>query len=325
MGWFHRCFGFIRKKKKQKSPKSEPPSREHLLKSTQEESENTKGAQYKYHRRFPAVRDRTEQVSMRSFGDLDGASLIETPGRETLQIVITECPNTRTVCSGCKSRLSNWCPSCRCNLGNFRCLAPETETSSQELTCMYQSYGCEDMYPYYSELRHEAQCNFRPYNCPYAGSECKLVGDIPFLVAHLRDDHKVYMHNSCTFDHRYVKSNPLEVENAIWMPTVINCFGQFFCLHFEAFLLDMAPVYIAFLIFMGDDNEAKNFSYCLETGGNGRKLIWHGVPRSIRDCHRKVHDSSDGLIIQRDVALFFSGGDINELNLRLTGHILKEQ
>jgi hypothetical protein len=90
MGWFRRCFGIIIRKKKQKGRKAEPPSREHLLKSTQEESENTKGAQYKYDHGYPAVRDKTEQASKQYFGDLDGASLREVPVGETLQIVIAE-------------------------------------------------------------------------------------------------------------------------------------------------------------------------------------------------------------------------------------------
>ena len=54
-------------------------------------------------------------------------------------------------------------------------------------------------------------------------------------------------------------------------------------------------------------------------------MIWQGVPRSIRDTHRKVRDSFDGLIIQRNMALFFSGGDRKELKLRVTGRIWKEQ
>lgn len=106
---------------------------------------------------------------------------------------------------------------------------------------------------------------------------------------------------------------------------VFHCFGQYFCLHFEAFQLGMAPVYMAFLRFMGDENEARNYSYSLEVGANGRKLIWEGTPRSIRDSHRKVRDSHDGLIIQRNMALFFSGGDRKELKLRVTGRIWKEQ
>ncbi|KAJ8442630.1 hypothetical protein Cgig2_003674 [Carnegiea gigantea] len=78
----------------------------------------------------------------------------------------------------------------------------------------------------------------------------------------------------------------------------------------------MAPVYMAFLRFMGDEIEAKNYGYSLEVGGYNRKLIWEGTPRSIRDSHRKVRDSHDGLIIQRNMALFFSGGDRKELKLR---------
>ncbi|XP_040938772.1 E3 ubiquitin-protein ligase SINAT3 isoform X2 [Gossypium hirsutum] len=115
--------------------------------------------------------------------------------------------------------------------------------------------------------------------------------------------------------------------NSMYPPIhqVFHCFGQYFCLHFEAFQLGVAPVYMAFLRFMGDEIEARNYSYSLEVGGNGRKLTWEGTPRSIRDSHRKVRDSHDGLIIQRNMALFFSGGDRKELKLRVTGRIWKEQ
>jgi len=114
----------------------------------------------------------------------------------------------------------NRCPTCRQELGDIRCLALEKVAESLELPCKYYNLGCLGIFPYYSKLKHESQCNFRPYSCPYAGSECAAVGDITFLVAHLRDDHKVDMHTGCTFNHRYVKSNPREVENATWMLTV---------------------------------------------------------------------------------------------------------
>ena len=81
---------------------------------------------------------------------------------------------------------------------------------------------------------------------------------------------------------------------------------------------------MAFLRFMGEDSEAKNFSYSLEVGAHGRKLTWQGIPRSIRDSHRRVRDSSDGLIIHRNLAFFFSGEDRKELRLRIAGKIWKE-
>eukprot|EP00250_Pteridium_aquilinum_P024065 c2827_g1_i1 orf=508-1443(+) len=238
---------------------------------------------------------------------------------------IHQCSNGHTLCVDCKARVHNRCPTCRMELGNIRCLALEKVAAALELPCKYHPYGCFSMLPYYSKLKHESLCNFRPFNCPYAGSECLVTGTISSLVAHLRDDHNVDMHNGCTFNHRYIKINPEEVENATWMLTVFHCFGRHFCLHFEAFLLGMAPVYMAFLRFMGDEGEAKNFSYSLEVGGHGRKLSWQGVPRSIRDSHTKVRDSNDGLLLHRNMALFFSGGDKKELKLRVTGRIWKER
>ncbi|KAD3069052.1 hypothetical protein E3N88_36932 [Mikania micrantha] len=132
---------------------------------------------------------------------------------------IHQCHNGHTICSTCKARVHNRCPTCRQELGDIRCLALEKVAESLEFPCKYNSLGCRGIFQYYSKLKHEAICNFRPYNCPYAGSECSVVGDIAYLVSHLRDDHKVDMHSGYTFNHRYVKSNPREVENATWMLT----------------------------------------------------------------------------------------------------------
>jgi E3 ubiquitin-protein ligase SIAH1 len=150
--------------------------------------------------------------------------------RKMWQLVSLQCHNGHTICSTCKTRVHNRCPTCRQELGDIRCLALEKVAESLELPCKYYSLGCPEIFPYYSKLKHETVCNFRPYSCPYAGSECSVVGDIPFLVAHLRDDHKVDMHTGCTFNHRYVKSNPREVENATWMLTVsVTHFLSYFC------------------------------------------------------------------------------------------------
>lgn len=136
-----------------------------------------------------------------------------------------QCPNGHTLCANCK-RVNNCCPTCRFELGNIRCLALEKVAESMELPCRYQSLGCQDLFPYYEKAKHEKYCPFRPYTCPYASSECCVTGDIQFLVAHLKEDHSVDMHDGCTFNHRYVKSNPHEVENATWMLTVSQFYAS---------------------------------------------------------------------------------------------------
>ncbi|KAH0833787.1 hypothetical protein HID58_092461 [Brassica napus] len=192
-------------------------------------------------------------------------------------------------------------PTCRYELGNIRCLALEKVAESLEVSCRYQSLGCHDIFPYYSKVKHEQHCSISK----------TIIKSICIVVA-----------LSTTVN---VKSNPQEVENATWMLTVFNFFGRQFCLHFEAFQLGTAPVYMAFLRFMGDENETKKFSYGLEVGAHSRKLTWQGIPRSIRDGHRKVRDSHDGLIIPRNMALFFSGSDKEERKLRVTGRIWREE
>ncbi|KAG0513805.1 hypothetical protein BDA96_10G134600 [Sorghum bicolor] len=91
-----------------------------------------------------------------------------------------------------------------------------------------------------------------------------------------------------------------------YLVQVFSCFGQY---------------YIAFLSFMRDDIELKNYSYSLEVWGTRRKMIGQGVPRSMSDSHWKVRNSYDGIIIQRNMALFFVGGDRKELKLRVTERI----
>ncbi|KAM3324451.1 hypothetical protein P3S67_005603 [Capsicum chacoense] len=142
---------------------------------------------------------------------------------------IQQCPNGHTLCVKCKSKV-HVCPICRHELGNIRCLALEKISESIELPCRYQIYGCQDIFTYHMSLLHEQNCKFRPYNCPYAGSECAVTGDIQHLIAHLKEDHKVDMHDGCTFNHVFIESNPQEVENAAWELPIFNCFGHQFCL-----------------------------------------------------------------------------------------------
>ncbi|KAG6575293.1 E3 ubiquitin-protein ligase SINAT3, partial [Cucurbita argyrosperma subsp. sororia] len=133
----------------------------------------------------------------------------------------------------------------------------------------------------YQQTKHESAVTLDHIPALMLDQTVQLMGIFLFLVSHLRDDHKVDMHSGCTFNHRYVKANPCEVE---------KCY-----MDADSFQLGMAPGYMAFLRFHGGRNGMlENYSYSLEVGGNGRKLIWEGNPRSIRDNHKKVRDSHDG-------------------------------
>lgn len=131
-----------------------------------------------------------------------------------------QCPSGHTLCYDCKSKVNNKCPSCRKEMGHIRCLALEKLAASLHLPCKYHHLGCEETFPYYSKLKHEAECVFRPYSCPHPGSDCSVTGYIQTLLWHLRTSHKVDLQTGCTFNHRYVKQDPFSVDNVSWTLTV---------------------------------------------------------------------------------------------------------
>ncbi|XP_074266943.1 E3 ubiquitin-protein ligase SINAT4-like [Silene latifolia] len=155
-----------------------------------------------------------------------------------------------------------------------------------------------------------------------SGTHCGFVGARGVAAMSLGDDIQ-YLNDLDDLRAKLAVTRATADASAASAQSVFHCFGQYFCLHFEAFQLSMAPVYMAFLRFMGDESEARKYNPSLEAGGYGRKLTSDGPPRRIRDSHRKVRDSHDGLIIQHKLALFFSGGDMKELKLPVTGRISK--
>ena len=101
---------------------------------------------------------------------------------------------------------------------------------------------------------------------------------------------------------------------------IINCFDKHFFLHAKAFLIGSTPVYMAFLSLIGNQAEAGNYSYNLEIGGNGRKLTFEGILRSIRESKRSSLESADNLIVLGDMA-FSLGGETRMPMLWVTGRI----
>ncbi|KAM3244338.1 hypothetical protein ACQJBY_055963 [Aegilops geniculata] len=95
---------------------------------------------------------------------------------------IHRCSNGQTICSECKPRVHNGRPTCRSELGNIRCLALEKVGASLEFMSKFQNFGCLGMNPYYCKLKHESECQYRPYTGPYAGSVCTLADDIPYQI-----------------------------------------------------------------------------------------------------------------------------------------------
>ncbi|KAJ9681163.1 hypothetical protein PVL29_020179 [Vitis rotundifolia] len=245
---------------------------------------------------------------------------------EYMKRPIYQCHNGHTLCSGCKARVLNKCPTCRHQLGDIRCLALEKMAESLQLHyklqlhCKYEEFGCPEIIPYYTKLMHEDSCNFRPYSCPWPGFLCSAVGDIPLLVSHLTDYHKAVMFNSCYFELGFLNDLPKHL-GCRWVVAIINCYGKYFCVHTGAFFTASTPISVVFLSLIGNQAEACNYSYSLEIGGNGRKLTFEGIPRSIRESERSL-ESADSLIVPGGM-VHSLGGEKRQPKLEIRGRIRK--
>ena len=135
--------------------------------------------------------------------------------------------------------------------------------------------------------------------------------------------------------HRLLKNSPSRITwlvVGLWQITelsllpfqIINCFDKHFCLHAEAFLIGSTPVYMAFLNLIGNQAEVDNYSYSLEIGGNGQKLTFEGIPRSIKESKRSSLESANNLIVLGGM-VFSLGGKTRMPMLRVTGRIWKAQ
>ncbi|XP_034703487.1 E3 ubiquitin-protein ligase SINAT3-like [Vitis riparia] len=240
------------------------------------------------------------------------------------KLLFLQCHNGHTLCSSYKTRVLNKCPTCRQYLGDIRCLALEKMVESLELHCKNEEFGCPEIIPYHTKLMHEDSCNFQPYSCPWYGCLCSVVGDIPLLVSHLIDYHKAVMLYGCKFKLEFLIEDLYKYQSYKWDLTIINCFDKPFCLHAEAFLIGSTPIYMAFLNLIGNQAEIDNYSYSLEIGGNGRKLTFEGIPRSIRESKRSSLESANNLIMLGGM-VFSLGGETRMPMLWVTGRIWKAQ
>jgi len=56
--------------------------------------------------------------------------------------------------------------------------------------CKYAENGCRDVYLYANKAKHEDECKFRRYKCPYVGKGCKFQGSLDKVLPHVELFHK---------------------------------------------------------------------------------------------------------------------------------------
>eukprot|EP00941_MAST-03F_sp_MAST-3F-sp1_P004857 g4857.t1 len=243
---------------------------------------------------------------------------------------IYQCPEGHLICPDCRENCTNKCPTCRAPLGNIRNRALEKCVENRKISCKFKLFGCPERVAYSEAKNHAKTCKFRPYMCPRSRSNCNWSGKLEDVVPHLCTRHNMKVVNPKSnhalenvINETY--SNPDGVKGAVWEgPIVKSATGNcHFIIHFE-----QRPngQYVSFVRFIGSKDDAKKYTYHLQCARNGRKIRWQGIPRSIRSSAKEVMAVNDCLILEKNLASYYSeGGDgtggPEKLRLNIQGKI----
>ena len=102
---------------------------------------------------------------------------------------IYQCDSGHLICSNCRPKLNNSCPSCRGPLGSVRNLAMEKVAETVKFPCKYASSGCTLRLLHNEKRTHEEVCEHRPYMCPCPGTSCKWQGPLDSVLEDLLTSH----------------------------------------------------------------------------------------------------------------------------------------
>ncbi|KAG5888201.1 hypothetical protein JTB14_036212 [Gonioctena quinquepunctata] len=99
---------------------------------------------------------------------------------------IYQCQSGHSICNLCRPRLEK-CPTCRSTFGNTRNYSLEGLTTGVQYPCVYHDSGCTEISSVTEIMKHETECPFKPYNCPF--TNCSLTGNHDTIINHLINSH----------------------------------------------------------------------------------------------------------------------------------------
>ncbi|CAH1999633.1 unnamed protein product [Acanthoscelides obtectus] len=95
---------------------------------------------------------------------------------------IYQCQSGHSICNSCRPRLEK-CPTCRAIFGSTRNYSLEGLTSGVQYPCLYHDLGCPETAIANVISRHERECQFKPYSCPF--TNCTSTGNYHTMINHL--------------------------------------------------------------------------------------------------------------------------------------------
>ncbi|SPP87511.1 probable E3 ubiquitin-protein ligase sinah [Drosophila guanche] len=228
---------------------------------------------------------------------------------------IMQCSRGHLICSGCRHKLT-LCPVCRVPMSNIRNIAMENVASKLFFPCKHSHCGCKLILTYSEKKRHEDDCEYRPFFCPYPDEKCEWEGPLEDVFGHLiaRHENVITMEGH---DIIFLATN-VDLEGALDWTMVQSCHGRQFLLSLEKIHLgEGCQQFFAACRMIGTMRDAAEFDYSILLESNNRTLRWQSKPRSIRESF-VTFTNADFLVLNKSTVELFSEDGNLALNVIIT-------
>lgn len=181
---------------------------------------------------------------------------------------IYQCLSGHSLCNYCRPKLGQ-CPTCRAGFGNTRNYSLESLGHRTKFPCLYRDLGCRIVMAASEIVKHEVECNVKPYTCPFLEvKKCLWEGVHSSLATHLTRQHS----------DKTKSTNCVELRALVSYESV----SDFYCLIYNGDIFRVCHKYdrgnhnIYWAVqYVGPRGEAKNYKYEIsmsDRGNENRKL-----------------------------------------------------
>jgi E3 ubiquitin-protein ligase SIAH1 len=109
------------------------------------------------------------------------------------------CTNGHNICSKCRESVQ-YCPTCRAEFSEIRCLALENIIRTQKYPCANSERGCLELLPIEHIAKHQDVCVYGKIKCPlHSIKNCSWKGLKNDVKEHAKAGHPKYFLEKSTF------------------------------------------------------------------------------------------------------------------------------
>jgi E3 ubiquitin-protein ligase SIAH1 len=114
------------------------------------------------------------------------------------------CTNGHNICRRCKESVQ-WCPTCRAEFSETRCLALENVVRTQKYPCVNRQGGCLELFSIEHINKHQGDCVYGNIKCPmHLFKKCSWNGLKNDLKEHAKAAHPIVFLEVQTFTSPYL-------------------------------------------------------------------------------------------------------------------------